>query len=103
MVLEHIPERWDYYEICASHDVPGDLTDQLDHLKAELAPSVEYGASIVNSIVTGVPSVVYGNVPNAGALIANLPPMRASRCRASSTPAACSRRRRASSRRSSPP
>jgi len=72
MVLEHIPQRWDYYELCAAHDVPGDLTEQLDQLKAELAPSVEYGASIVNSIVTGTPSVVYGNVPNVG-LISNLP------------------------------
>ncbi|ROR93297.1 alpha-galactosidase [Salana multivorans] len=73
MVTEYIPQRWDYYEICAAHDVPGDLTDQLEWLKAELKPSVEYGASIVNSIATGVPSVVYGNVPNAGALITNLP------------------------------
>ncbi len=37
-----------------------------------LAPSVEYGASIVNAMVTGVPAVVYGNVPNRG-LISNLP------------------------------
>ncbi|WP_203568943.1 alpha-galactosidase [Aestuariimicrobium ganziense] len=72
MVLDHIPQRWDYYEICADHDVTGDLTDQLEMLKAELAPSVEYGALIVNSMVTGTPSVVYGNVPNDG-LISNLP------------------------------
>lgn len=71
-VLEYIPERWDYYEICAAHDVQGDIDDQLQNLKADLAPSVEYGASIVNSVVTGVPSVVYGNVPNRG-LISNLP------------------------------
>jgi alpha-galactosidase len=73
MVSEYIPERWDYYEICAAHDVPGDLTDQLERLQAELSPSVEYGASIVNSLVTGAPSVVYGNVPNATGLITNLP------------------------------
>src|SRR5690606_27576210 len=36
-------------------------------------PSVEYGASIANSIVTGTPSVVHGNVPNDGAHIENLP------------------------------
>lgn len=71
-VLEYIPERWDYYEICAAHDVQGDIDDQLENLKTTLAPSVEYGASIVNSTVTGVPSVVYGNVPNCG-LISNLP------------------------------
>ena len=73
LVLEYIPQRWDYYEICASHDEQGDIDEQLEKLKYELAPSVEYGASIVNSAVTGVPSVVYGNVPNTTGLISNLP------------------------------
>ncbi|ROR73290.1 alpha-galactosidase [Bogoriella caseilytica] len=73
LVEEFIPQRWDYYEICAAHDVTGDLSEQLTALKDHLAPSVEYGASIVNSIVTGTPSVVYGNVPNHGAIIENLP------------------------------
>lgn len=72
LVLDYIPQRWDYYEICASHDEQGDIDEQLARLKADLRPSVEYGASIVNSAVTGVPSVVYGNVPNTG-LISNLP------------------------------
>lgn len=72
-VLEYIPERWDYYEICANHDDQGDIDGQLAELKKELAPSVEYGATIVNSLVTGTPSVVHGNVPNNGALITNLP------------------------------
>lgn len=73
LVEEFIPERWDYYEICAAHDDQGDIDAQLEKLKAELAPSVEYGAQIANSIVTGTPSVIHGNVPNAGALITNLP------------------------------
>jgi alpha-galactosidase len=72
LTLEYIPQRWDYYEICSSHDEQGDIDEQLSKLKANLAPSVEYGASIINSIVTGTPSVVYGNVPNDG-LIGNLP------------------------------
>jgi len=38
----------------------------------EVERSNEYAAVIVNSIVTGEPSVIYGNVPNAG-LIAGLP------------------------------
>src|SRR5690606_5313300 len=63
---EFIPERWDYYEICAAHDDQGDIDAQLAKLKEELAPSVEYGATIVNSIVTGTPSVIHGNVPNHG-------------------------------------
>ena len=71
--LEYIPERWDYYEICAAHDEQGDVDEQLDRLKADLSPSVEYGASIVNAVVTGVPAVVYGNVPNAGRVVTNLP------------------------------
>ncbi|MEZ0492005.1 alpha-galactosidase [Kineococcus sp. TBRC 1896] len=73
MVEHYIPERWDYYEICVGHDDQGDIDTQLAKLKEELAPSVEYGASIVNSVVTGVPSVVYGNVPNAPGVISNLP------------------------------
>ncbi|HEX7352710.1 alpha-glucosidase/alpha-galactosidase [Brachybacterium sp.] len=73
LAKEFIPERWDYYEICVAHDDQGDIDAQLDKLKAELAPSVEYGASIANSIVSGVPTVIHGNVPNNGALITNLP------------------------------
>jgi alpha-galactosidase len=38
----------------------------------EVKRSNEYASTVVNSIVTGEPSVVYGNVPNAG-LIAGLP------------------------------
>ena len=73
LTQEYIPERWDYYEICAAHDDQGDIDAQLERLKGELAPSVEYGATIANSLVTGTPSVVHGNVPNAGSLITNLP------------------------------
>jgi alpha-galactosidase len=38
----------------------------------DVSPSVEYGATIIHSIETGRPSVVYGNVTNSG-LITNLP------------------------------
>ncbi|MDD5350368.1 MAG: alpha-glucosidase/alpha-galactosidase [Chthoniobacteraceae bacterium] len=52
----------------------GDLErDLLDESKpVEIHRSVEYGSTIINSIVEGKPSVVYGNVPNTG-LIENLP------------------------------
>ncbi|SDT36695.1 alpha-galactosidase [Microlunatus soli] len=73
LIKEYIPERWDYYEICSAHDEQGDIDDQLERLKKELAPSVEYGASIVNSMVTGELSVIHGNVPNATGAISNLP------------------------------
>jgi alpha-galactosidase len=74
LVEAYLPERWDYYEICAAHDDQGDLDSQLAKLSAKLEPSVEYGASIVNAVVTGTAAVVYGNVPNATGLISNLPP-----------------------------
>ncbi|MFC7622201.1 alpha-glucosidase/alpha-galactosidase [Microlunatus sp. GCM10028923] len=74
LIKEYIPQRWDYYEICSAHDEAGDLGAQLDRLKAELSPSVEYGASIVNSMVTGELSVIHGNVPNRDGAISNLPP-----------------------------
>ena len=72
LVRELIPERWDYYEICQAHDEQGQTDRLLDELKTELAPSVEYGAVIVNSMETGQQSVIYGNVPNTG-IITNLP------------------------------
>lgn len=72
MVNDYINKRWDYYEICAAHDEQ-DATDKLlNRLKDDLAPSIEYGASIVNSMVTNQPSVIHGNVLNHG-LIKNLP------------------------------
>ncbi|MFD1718584.1 alpha-glucosidase/alpha-galactosidase [Georgenia deserti] len=73
LVEEYIPQRWDYYEICAGHDESGDVDAQLTKLKEHLAPSVEYGASIVNAMVTGAPAVIHGNVPNEPGLISNLP------------------------------
>lgn len=44
---------------------------QFDHLH-RFERSIEYGATIIESVVTGRPSVIYGNVPNAG-LIDALP------------------------------
>jgi len=57
------------------------IIDEFDRLKVlsqsndPLHPhrSAEYGSGIIHSIVTGAPRVVYGNMPNRGA-IANLPP-----------------------------
>jgi alpha-galactosidase len=71
-VREFLPRRWDYYEICAAHDETGRTDELLSELKAELKPSVEYGALIVESMETNTPRVVYGNVDNR-ALIPNLP------------------------------
>ncbi len=38
----------------------------------EVVPSMEYGSQIIHSLETGIPRVIYGNVPNQG-LIDNLP------------------------------
>lgn len=66
-----LPERWDYLEIgrAAADDDPDQA---LREVVADPTPSVDYAARIVDSIVTGTPRVVYGNVPNHG-LISNLP------------------------------
>lgn len=72
LVNEFIPRRWDYFAICAAHNEADQTSKLLDRLKTALTPSVEYGAAIVNSIETGQPQVIYGNVTNR-ALIPNLP------------------------------
>jgi alpha-galactosidase len=41
--------------------------------RIEVTPSHEYAATIMNSVVTGEPSVIYGNVPNRG-YVPQLPP-----------------------------
>ncbi len=76
-------------ETIARFDVPIDeylrrcdgIVDEFERMKTfskseepiEVHRSHEYGSTIIHSIVTGKPSVVYGNMPNRGA-IANLPP-----------------------------
>ena len=75
---------------CVSkYDVPIDeylrrcdgIVDEFDRMKGvsknddamQHHRSHEYGSTIIHSVVTGTPSVVYGNMPNKGA-ISNLPP-----------------------------
>jgi alpha-galactosidase len=57
------------------------IVEEFDRLKqssrtseaTEVRRSCEYGSTIVHSMATGEPAVVYGNMPNRGA-ISNLPP-----------------------------
>jgi alpha-galactosidase len=57
------------------------IVDEFERLKAfsqsnepmTVQRSHEYGSTIIHSLVTGTPAVVYGNMPNRGA-ITNLPP-----------------------------
>ena len=76
MVLDYLPNRWDYYEICSAHADPRRRVAAFlaDVKKAgKLLPSHEYGAQIVDSILTGTLRLVHGSVPNDG-IIHNLPP-----------------------------
>ncbi len=71
-VVAVIPDRWDYLEITRAN-----TEEQLEQLADSFADgalevSEEYAASIIDSLVTNTPRVVYGNVPNTG-LISNLP------------------------------
>jgi alpha-galactosidase len=69
---EFIPQRWDYYELCAAHDDDAQTENLLERLKEKLEPSLEYGSHIIHSMLTGQPSVIHGNVANR-TLIPNLP------------------------------
>lgn len=70
LIASFIPERWP--PVGRVRDVEARTRELLGAFKERLAPSSEYGAYIVHSMVTGQPRVIYGNVPNRG-LIANLP------------------------------
>lgn len=72
LVADYLPDRWDYYEICSAHDDAGWTEGLLTDLKTELKPSQEYGASVIKGMAGGKPELIYGNVPNRGA-ISNLP------------------------------
>lgn len=72
LVMDFLPNRWDYFEICHAHDAQGRTSEMLELLKQGLVPSIEYGALIVHAMETGLPRVIYGNVANRG-LITNLP------------------------------
>jgi alpha-galactosidase len=90
---EHNAEYNPYFiprgkEVIEKYNVPIDeylrrcdaIVDHFDKMKTfsrndepiEVERSPEYGSTIIHSISTGKPSVVYGNMPNNGA-IANLP------------------------------
>jgi alpha-galactosidase len=57
--------------------MPGSIAHTVEDFRklhdiSQASRSIEYAATIINSIETGEPSVIYGNVPNGG-LIDNLP------------------------------
>jgi len=72
LIEQYVPIRWDYDEVYARNLARQLDRTLIDNLLAELKPSEEYGAWIVNAMESGEPTVIYGNVPNRG-LIDNLP------------------------------
>jgi alpha-galactosidase len=73
MIEEYQPNRWDYYEICQSHNESERVDEFLDELEGkELVPGHEYGAFIIDSMVTGELRLIHGSVPNNG-IITNIP------------------------------
>jgi alpha-galactosidase len=71
-VARLLPRRWDYLEITRGNDDAGLERMAEAFARGTLAAGDEYAARIVDSVLTGTPRVVYGNVPNTG-LITNLP------------------------------
>jgi alpha-galactosidase len=66
---DYIPQRWDYYESCRTGHHPA-AADAI--AEGPLRAGVEYAAPIIDSLVTGIPRIIHGNVRNAGC-IPNLP------------------------------
>ena len=60
--LDEYPKRCE--EQIAAWAAQARAYEQADRI--DVTPSNEYAATIMNSIVTGTPSVIYGNVPNRG-------------------------------------
>jgi alpha-galactosidase len=71
-VASLLPERWDYLEITRGNNEAELEAMAKEFAEGSLAVSEEYAARIIDSVVTGTPRVVYGNVRNDG-LITNLP------------------------------
>jgi alpha-galactosidase len=69
----YIPVRGDFYQHCLSHDDAGRAEQFVEEVRQKgIETSSEYGARIVDSVVSDEPRVVHASVRNEG-LIANLP------------------------------
>jgi alpha-galactosidase len=73
LTREYLDRRWDYLEICRSADASYTNEDIVEEARRD-GPrhGGEFAAPIVDSLMTGTPRVVYGNVRN-GSSIENLP------------------------------
>lgn len=74
LTTEYLDRRWDYLEICRSADASYTNEDIVEEARRQgLRHGGEFAAPIIDSLVTGVRRIVYGNVRNGGC-IENLPP-----------------------------
>jgi alpha-galactosidase len=73
LTAAYLDRHWDYLEICQSVDADYTNEDVVEEARRD-GPrhGGEFAAPIIDSLVTGVPRVVYGNVRN-GSAIENLP------------------------------
>lgn len=73
LVREYIDREWNYLEICRSVDTEDTNEEILEEARREgIRHGGEFAAPIIDSVVTGTPRMVYGNVRNGGA-VENLP------------------------------
>ena len=71
---EYLDRRWDYLEICRAAVADTTNEDIVEAARREgLRHGGEFAAPIIDSVVTGTPRIVYGNVRN-GESVENLPP-----------------------------
>jgi alpha-galactosidase len=73
LAREYLDRRWDYLEISRSADASSTNQDTVEDVRRSgLTHEGEFAALIIDSLVTGTPRIVYGNVRN-GSSIENLP------------------------------
>jgi alpha-galactosidase len=73
LTREYLDRRWDYLEVGRSVEAADANREILDDVRRSgIRAGGEFAALIIDSVVTGTPRVVYGNVPNGGSIV-NLP------------------------------
>jgi alpha-galactosidase len=73
LVGDYLDRRWDYLTVCRSSDAAGHNAELIEEARRDgIRHGGEFAAPIVDSLVTGSPRIVYGNVRNGGS-IENLP------------------------------
>jgi alpha-galactosidase len=73
LVDEYLDRHWDYLAICRAADATSSNAELIEEARqGGIRHGGEFAALIVDSLVTGTPRVVYGNVRNGGC-VENLP------------------------------